>query len=347
MRLPRRFWYGGGWLAALLLLAGCDGGDPVALPHDPRLAEPAPLEEPLPRIKLSLNWFPEAEHGGYYAALVHGYFRDEGLDVEIEPGGPAAPVVSLVSSDPWRFGVDNADKLLLGRAQQADVVAVFAPIQDSPRCILVHADAGVETFDDLTKQRGFTLAMNPGQPFAQFLTTKLSLENLRVVPYPGNITQFLLEKKFAQQAYSFSEPFVARQQGVRTHALMVSDLGFNTYTSALLANAALIKDQPDVVLKMVRASRRGWQKYLADPAATNKHIHEQNPEMGLEVLQFGVEALKPLCLPFDVPASTLGQMTPERWETLTSQMIDADSIPAGSVDAFRSFTLEFLADGTK
>ena len=330
----------------LALLAGCDGGDPIALPHDPRLAEPPPLNDdaPPPTIKLALNWFPEAEHGGYYAALVHGYFQDEGLTVEIEPGGPGAPVVTLVTGHPWRFGVDNADKLLLGSAQEADVVAVFAPIQHSPRCILVHADVGIETFDDLTRQTGFTLAMNSGQPFAQFLLKKLPLDDLRVVTYPGNINQFLLDKKFGVQAYSFSEPFVARTQGVQTKNLMVSELGFNPYTSVLLVNGALVKEQPDVVRKMVRASRRGWQKYLSDPTETNQHIHEQNPEMGLDVLQFGVAALRPLCLPHDVPASTLGQMSAERWETLASQMVESGSIPAGSVDVFRSYSLEFLMD---
>ena len=39
-------------------------------------------------MTLQLNWFPEAEHGGYYAALVRGYYRDAGLDVKILPGGP-------------------------------------------------------------------------------------------------------------------------------------------------------------------------------------------------------------------------------------------------------------------
>jgi NitT/TauT family transport system substrate-binding protein len=330
--------------AVVLLLVGCNGTDPLSLPHDPRLAD-APLPDAPPhQIWLDLNWFPEAEHGGYFAAQVHGYFVEEGLNVRIVPGGPKAPVVAQVASDPWHFGVDNADKLLLGRAQKADVIAVFAPIQDSPRCILVHADAGVDTFDDLARQTDFTLAMNPGQPFAQFLAKKLPLSGLTMVQYPGNISQFLLEKNFGQQAYSFSEPFVAKQQGVATKLLMVSELGFNPYTSALLVHEALAKEQPEVVRKMVRASRRGWQKYLSDPGPTNDFIHDQNPEMSLDVLQFGVTALKPLCLPHELPASTLGQMTPERWETLAAQMVEAGSLSADSVDAFRAFSLEFLTE---
>ena len=39
--------------------------------------------------------------------------------------------------------------------------------------------------------------------------------------------------------------------------------------------------------KMIAASRRGWEKYLADPTATNQRIHELNPEMSLEILNFG------------------------------------------------------------
>lgn len=337
-------WTRWGLITLLLAVTGCEGTHPVLLPHDPRLAEPVPPAEELPVITLQLNWFPEAEHGGYYAALVHGYFADEGLQVQIEPGGPKAPVVAQVAADPWRMGVDNADKLLLARAQQADVVAVFAPLQDSPRCLLVHKATGITTFDELAQQTEFTLAMNPGQPFAQFLTKKLDLSKLRMVPYPGNINQFLLDPRFGQQAYSFSEPYLAERHGVAVHTLMLSELGFNPYTSLLLVHAALIKERPEVVRKMVRASRRGWQKYLADPTTTNRFIHEQNPEMGVDILEYGAQALKPLCLPHDLPASLLGQMTPERWETLAAQMVDVGSIPPNSVDVFRAYTLEFLTE---
>jgi len=335
------------WCIPILTMAamlGCEGTDPVSLPHDPRLAEAPPTPEAPSKVWIELNWFPEVEHGGYYAALVHGYFTDEGLNVEIIPGGPKAPVVAQVASNPWHFGIDNADKLLLGRAQKADVIAVFAPIQDSPRCILLHAESPIKSFDDLAQQTDFTLAMNPGQPFAQFLMKKLPLDTVRQVPYPGNISQFLLEKNYGQQAYNFSEPFVARQQGAATKELMVSELGFNPYTSALLVHEMLAKEQPEVVRKMVRASRRGWQRYLSEPSATNKYIHEQNPEMPLEVLQFGVSELKPLCLPKHMLPSTFGQMTPERWETLANQMVEAGSLPADGADPFRAFTVEFLSD---
>lgn len=323
-------------LVCLLTLLGMMGCGPVATPA-PEVARATALAEGPAKVTLALNWFPEAEHGGFYAAVEHGYYREAGLDVEILPGGPKAPVLQQTATGQVDFAVDNADKLLLARAQQADVVALLAPIQDSPRCIMVHEESGIETFEQLARQEGLTLAMNPGQPFAQFLTKTLDLSRARVVPYPGNISQFLLDPKFAQQGYSFSEPFVASQQGAKVRSLMVKDLGFNTYTSLLVTSRGLVTDKPELVSKMIEASRRGWATYLENPGPTNARIHRENPEMSLEVLQFGVEQLRPLCQPSADDNSASGDMTLARWTTLLEQMVNVGSLPPDVLKADEAF----------
>lgn len=326
-------------MAVISFVIGCSSS---TTPMTPSSASPTSQSGDAPRIAvtLALNWFPEAEHGGYYAALVHGEFAKEGLDVTIIPGGPQAPVIPQVATGSVQFGVDNADKLLLGRAQDADVVAVFAPIQTSPRCILVHEESGIKTFDDLAAAKGFTLAMNPGQPFAQFLNHHLKLDGIQQVPYPGSLSQFLLDKRFGQQAYSFSEPFAAKQNGATPRTLMLAEIGFNTYTSMLVVSREFIHKNPELVGKMVRASQRGWDRYLSDPAETNAHIHKENPEMSPEILQFGVEALRPLCEMKDmVPA---GGMTEQRWTELVAQMADAGSLNGPALNPQAAFTNEFL-----
>ncbi len=157
-------------------------------------------------VTLQLNWFPEAEHGGFYAALVEGYYQQAGLDVKILPGGPETPVVQQVAHGAANFGVVNADNVLFARAQQAPIVALMAPLQNSPRCLIVHASAGIRTFDDL---KDMTIAMSPSGTFTQFLRRTLKLEGVTIVPYAGSMAPFLLDKKYAQQGYVFSEPFVA------------------------------------------------------------------------------------------------------------------------------------------
>jgi ABC-type nitrate/sulfonate/bicarbonate transport system substrate-binding protein len=130
-------------------------------------------------VALALNWFPEAEHGGYFAALVHGYYKQAGLKVKILPGGPNAPVLQRVASRQVAFGIENADRVLLARAQEADAIAVMAPLQKSPRAIMVHAESKFERIDHLDD---VTLAVNSGAAWMQYLKKKVPLRNVRLVP---------------------------------------------------------------------------------------------------------------------------------------------------------------------
>jgi len=293
----------------------------------------------LEKVSLQLNWFPEAEHGGYYAAKLHGFFEQEGLDVEILPGGPNASVIQKTAGQQVNFAVANADQVLLGREQQAEVVALMAPLQSSPRCIMVHADSGIDDFNGL---KGMTVAMGSGKAYARFMEKQGLLEDVKVVAYSGSVARFLERKDFAQQGYVFSEPFVAQQQGARTRNLMVSDLGFNPYTSILITSTEQLDANRELVHRVVRASIRGWQKYLEDPLKVNEHIHSINEEMSLEILAFGVEQLKPLCLPGEMEVEDLGQMTAERWETLAGQLRSLDLL-GDSVKAADAYDLDGLS----
>ena len=330
------------WLLTLLLMVlGCQSEKPASNTASAS-REGAKPETSLIDVTLALNWFPEAEHGGYYAALVHGFYEEEGLKVTIRPGGPKVPVIADVADGKVDFGVDNADKILLAKAQQADVVVTMSPIQNSPRCIMVHQKSGLTRLEDLAGKKSFTLAMNSGQPFAQFLKTKVKLDAIQVVPYPGNIAQFLEVTDYGQQAYSFSEPFLAEREKSDPICLMMSDLGFNTYTSVLLTSHTTLEKKPDLVSKMTRASIRGWKKYLESPDTTNRVIHEQNSEMGIEILAFGARALKPLCLPDGFDEGRLGEMAATRWETLVAQMTEIGLLKSGAVKPDDTYTLKFI-----
>lgn len=325
----------------LSLAFGCQAKTPPAASNSSKDQTSAAPSQPV-EVTLALNWYPEAEHGGYYAALVHGYYAEEGLSVNIRKGGPNVPVIADVASGSIEFGVDNADKLLLLRAQQADVVVVMSPIQNSPRCIMVHKSSGMNRLEDLAKAQPFTLAMNQGQPFAQYMMKTLKLDNVQVVPFPSGIAGFLADKNYGQQAYSFSEPYLAEAQGSDPQCLMLSDIGFNTYTSVLLTRRDVIDKKSDLVAKVTRASIRGWKKYLAEPDETNKQIHKENELMGSEILAFGAKALKSVCLPDGFDESRLGEMSAERWQTLVNQMTEIGSIKPDSVKADEAFTLKYL-----
>jgi len=294
----------------------------------------------LEKVTLALNWLPEAEHGRFYAALVKGYYEQEGLDVTILPGGPNSPVLQLVARQNATFGVTNADNILMGAAQQMPIVALMAPIQQSPRCLIAHESSGIKTFDDI---KDVSLAMTAGAAFGTFLQKKLPLEGVRIVPYGGSVAPFLADKKLVQQGYNFSEPYLIRKAKGDPQVMMVSDLGFNPYASVLITSDKVLRTRPAIVRKMVAAAVRGWADYIRSPDQTNERINQLNPKMELDVLEFGAEALKPLVTGGLESDEQIGRMTRERWNQLTDQLVDTGQIAADKkLDVDKVFTTEYL-----
>lgn len=285
-------------------------------------------------IQLQLNWIPDAQHGGFYEALEGGHYAKEGLAVEITPGGPGTPVIPKVAMGRCDFAIANADQVLLAREQGADVVAVFAAMQNSPRCIMVHESSGIQSLHEL---RDLTLALGSGKAFAEYLKAKVPLTNVRIVAYSGSVAKFLTDPQFAQQGYVFSEPLVAQAQGGTPRTLMVSELGFNPYSSVVITRRELLKTNPDLVHRFVRATQAGWQAYLDKPQRANARIQAVNPEMDAQLLAQSAERMRALCL---VPETELGSMSLARWETLHGQLRELNLISESGTAPSEAFTFE-------
>ena len=309
-------------------------------------------------VRLQLNWLPDAQFGGYYAALLSGEYERAGLSVDIRIGGPDASVLPKLAMNRVEFGLGNADQLLLAQQEGADVVAVFAVMQDNPRCIMVHESSSIDSFEKL---QNVTLAMGEGNAFAKFLQSKLTLDGVRIVSYSGNIAKFVLDNKFTQQGYVFSEPIVAAQRGASPRSLMVSELGFNPYAGIVMTNRRLIEERPEVVRSFVEATRRGWEIYLEAPEQANNEIHRLNEEVDSESLNAAVAILRELCFAGtsnarneseDPENSTtivpFGQMTDERWQELQTQLIELELLkPSTPLNPHDVFTNEFNIDSSK
>lgn len=292
---------------------------------------------PPTNIRLALNWFPEAEHGGFLAAEVHGYFREEGLQVEILPGRPDVPVQSQVGTKRVEFAISDASEVLLARDQNVPIVAVMAGLQTNPRCLLVHQKSNISHLNEL---KDLTLAVSVREPFFHFLKNNYPLTNVRIVPYTGSLAPFLQNNKYAQQAYVFSEPFIAEKQGAKTRCILLAEQGFNPYASMLITHEDMIARHPELVKKFVRASVRGWEHYLRDPKPTNQHIHKINPQMDIDILSFGAASIVPLVQPQATDA--IGAMKSERWQLLYEQMVKLQLIESKPQTIQKAFVERFL-----
>jgi NitT/TauT family transport system substrate-binding protein len=295
----------------------------------------------LTKVSLLLNWYPEAEHGGFYAAQVHGIYEKYGLEVEIRPGGKTTLVPQELTLGRIQFGVANADDVLIARSQDVPLVALMAPIQNGPRCIMVRKDSGIKTFADI---KNIKLQIDKSRPYVPFLKSKGFLtEGVEIVPFFGTVDQLVAGPGVATQGYNFSEPFMARQKGVEVNELMMSEIGYNPYCSLLISTEAYLEKNQDFCKRMTLASIEGWKKYLASPGDSNQVILSKNKQ-GLEknALEFGVEALKPLC--FTAASgddSAIGTMTAERWATLAETLASLKMIDATKLSVEKAFTMQF------
>lgn len=285
------------------------------------------------RIKLALNWKPEPEFGGFYAAP----YSKHGLDVQILPGGAGTPTVQMVGAGSVDFGIVSADEIVLARSHGNDVVALFAVFQDNPEGIMAHASRNLTSIGDVLKYG--TIALQSGLPFARLLDRKYGFSHVKVVPSPGgDITSFLNDEKFAQQCYLTSEPIAARRKGASVKVFAVSEIGYNPYSTVLAVSGESLRKNPDRAKAMVAAVREGWRAYLDDPKPVNQKMNQLNPTMDAETFAEVAEAQKPFIETDATRRSGLGTMSRERWETLIAQFKElgdiSQTIPAE--DCFRA-----------
>lgn len=292
-------------------------------------------------VVLALNWYPEAEHGGYIHADQSGLFEQNSVDADLEPGGPGAPnqVILDLATGRVQFAVSNADLVVLARSKDIPIVAVMAPLQHSPRCIMVHESSGIQSLQEL---KNVELAISGTRPFALWMKKNLPLTGVSMVPFTGQVGEFVLRDDFAQQAYVFSEPYIAEEKGSDPRVLMLSEIGFDPYASLLVTTEELIQQNPELVRRVVHSSVQGWEAYLKDPGPTNEAIHALNRDMTPAALTYGVDALRPLCETNGTLA--FGSMTAERWGKLISQIESVGEISPGTISADACFTNAFLPD---
>jgi len=274
------------------------------------------------KIRLALNWKPDPQFGGFYAAP----YQSHGLDVEILPGGAGTPTVQMVGAGSAEVGVVSADELVVARSQGNDVVALFAVFQNNPQGIMVHASRKLASLADLFKVPG-TVALQRGLPYARLLEKKYGFDKVKIVPSPGgDISAFLADKNFAQQCFIMSEPLTAKHQGADVQVFPVSDAGYNPYTTVLTASGDFLHKDPDRAKAMVAAVREGWRAYLDDPKPTNQRMNQLNPSMAPEVFAEVDDAQKPFIETDEARRNGLGSMTKDRWETLIAQLKELGDI---------------------
>src|SRR5579863_6076728 len=302
----------------------------------------------LDKVTFGTNWLAEAEHGGYYQAVVDGTYAKYGLDVTILQGGPQANNGLLLAAGKIEFYMGG--NMILGLSaveQKLPIVVVAADFQKDPQIFMSHPGVGLDKWTDLTRATAF-IGKEGLASFYQWMRTAYGFKEENVKPYTFNPQPFIADKNSIQQGYVTSEPFAVEREGhFKPNIFLFADYGYKTYATTVETRADLIASKPDLVQRFVDASTIGWYNYLyGDNAKANALIKKDNPEMTDEQIAFSIGKIKEYGLvdSGDTLKLGVGAMTDERIKDFFDSMVQAGVEKAG-LDYKKAYTLQFVNKG--
>jgi NitT/TauT family transport system substrate-binding protein len=297
------------------------------------------------KVTFGTNWVAEAEHGGFYQALVDGTYEKYGLDVTIQQGGPQVNhrLLLLAGKIDFLMGA-NTLEAFDAVAQNVPTIAVAAMFQKDPQVLIVHPDEGIDQFTDLKRLTLFVSSEGLVTYF-QWLKADFGFDQNKVKPYTFNPQPFLADKNSAMQGYVTSEPFaIEKALHKPPKVFLLADQGFNSYSTLIETRREVVAKKPDLVQRFVDASIVGWYRYLyGDNTAANEMIKKLNPEMTDELLAYSVAKMKQYGIVDSGDALELGigAMSDSRMSSFLEKMVRAGLVKP-TLDIQKAYTLEFV-----
>jgi len=277
--------------ATVILIVACAGPSATNTPAPTAGHTPGPTAGEMTHVQLQLQWEPQAQFAGYFAADVQGYYAAEGLEVEMLRGG-AEVIPQVVGSDPNgpEFTISWVPKVLEVRANgQSDLVNIAQIFQRSgTRSVSWAAGKGPGTPSDenITSPEQYA-GKNVGVwdfgneyevTAAALLYDLVQNEDYTKVIQPFNmdllfnrevdVAEAMIYNEYAQVLEATNPATNALYQPGDLNVIDYNEVGTAMLQDAIFARAAWLAEpgNEDVATRFLRASFRGWA-YCRDHAA--------------------------------------------------------------------------------
>ena len=292
------------------------------------------------KIKLALDWYPNANHIGLYIAQEKGYFSEEGLEVEMYTPSDPSTVLQTVGAGQDDFGISYQPDILLARAQGVPVVSIAGMVQHPLNSLMSLESSGIVRPGQLKgKKVGY-----PGIPTNEpLLGTMLKadglagLEDVELVNVGFNLGTSLISGQVdaVVGAYWTHESILLENQGHKVNVMRMEDWGVPDYYELMIVTSeSKARDDMATLTKFLRAVRRGYEDAMDDPQkGVDTLVAGTKDEIDETVDRPGADLLVPLWKP---RSGAFGNQDIGRWENFTKWMQDAGLLPTEleATDAF-------------
>ena len=302
---------------------------------------PAAAQE---KATLRLNWLIYGFHTPFHLGVEKGYYKAEGIDLEIGEGKGSASAVQVIGAKGDTFGLSDGASIINGITKGAPIKAVMGIMNTTPFAIIVREDANVKTLKDL---EGKTIAGTAGEAGLTIMpalikANKLDEAKVNILRVDGaaKLVAILEKKSDAMLGGSENQPFILEQKGLKTTVLNYADFGVNTMGLAIHVHNDTLKDKPKLVEGFIRATQKAFSDAEKDPASAIAAGLKAKPDMDKELALKQLNAGLKLVRSRSAPTAPIGLMQPGDWEMTLGLMKDYQELKTDlKADAFYTNSL--------
>jgi NitT/TauT family transport system substrate-binding protein len=310
-------------LLALAVLAACS---------------PQEVEQPLEEVTVQLQWTHQAEFAGFYAADQNGYYTEEGLKVTFLAGGPEVDNLAAIIGGQAQFGTATADQLMVSRAGGQPLKAIAVVYRRSPTVFYTLPDSGITGPQEFAGKTIRVPSTIVATLHAMTARVGVSPDQYTEVNLPSDDAMFLTGEVPVWGGYLTVMAVSLQQAGYYPNLIYPDDYGVHFCGDVIVTTDDLIANHPDLLLRFLRASLRGWQWAIENPAEAGPLALKYDPALD-EALQVAMmEASVPLIY---TGVDPIGWMQPKVWEGMHAILLEQGLLDGG-VDINQVYTLAFL-----
>ncbi|KOP81825.1 ABC transporter substrate-binding protein [Cytobacillus solani] len=322
-------------ICSALLLTGCSSGDDQAKEKD---------KKDLEKVTVVLDWTPNTNHTGLYVAKDKGYFKEEGLDVEIIMPGEAG-ADQLTASGKADFGVSYQESITQARVQGVPLVSVAAVIQHNTSGFASPAEKNITSPKDFAGKTygGWGSPVEKSVLDSLMKIEKANVADVSIVNM-GDADFFTAVKRdidFAWIYYGWTG-VEAELRGEKINMVYLTDYSekLDYYTPVLATNEKMIKNNPEIVKAFVKAASKGYGYTIENPNEAADILLKAAPDLDEQLVKKSQEWLAPR---YQDDASRWGEQKLDVWKNYADWMFE-NGLLDKKLEAEKAFTNEFLPE---
>lgn len=299
-------------------------------------------DDKLTPVRFVLDWTPNTNHTGLYVAKEKGYFKEQGLDVEIMLPGEAG-ANQLLAAGKADFGITFQEELTQARAEGLPIVSIAAIIQHNTAAYASLSEKNMTKPKDFEGKVYGSYGTDTEKAMLKTMMEKHGADTGKVNFLNIGDSDFFTAMKrdidFANIYYGWTG-IEAKQRGVDLNLVYMKDFAkeLDIYTPVIGTSEKMIQKDPDTVKAFMAAVSKGYQFAIDHPDEAADILIDSVPDLDPELVKKSQEWLSPK---YQDDAKQWGVQDQKRWSVFTDWMI-RNHIIKEKMDSDKSFTNEFL-----